>query len=105
MTTSMRYRWIIEPPDEAVISRLQQKLEVSNLLARCMFNRGLSTPEDASVFLHPRLRDLKDPMLLPNMEIMTNRLWEARRKKGTDRHFWRLRCRWGDLHRSPAGGF
>lgn len=77
----MRYRWIIEPPDEAVISRLQQKLEVSNLLARCMFNRGLSTPEDASVFLHPRLRDLKDPMLLPNMEIMTNRLWEAREKK------------------------
>lgn len=77
----MRYRWIIQPPGEPVVARLQRKLGVSNLLARCMFNRGLTTPEQASVFLHPRLRDLKDPMLLPNMEIMTNRLWEAREKQ------------------------
>ncbi len=77
----MRFKWIIQSPNEAVILKLQRKLGVSNLLARCIYNRGLTTPEQASVFLHPRLRDLKDPMLLPNMEIMTNRLWEAREKQ------------------------
>ena len=77
----MRYRWVIQEPDEAVVSRLRRKLAVSELMARCMFNRGLTTEQQASVFLHPRLRDLKDPMLLPNMEVMTDRLWEARIKQ------------------------
>lgn len=77
----MRYRWIIQEPDEATVSKLQRKLGVSHLMALCMFNRGLTTAEQASVFLHPRLRDLQDPMLLPNMEAMTNRLWEAREKQ------------------------
>lgn len=77
----MRYRWLIHEPDEEIVSKLRRKLGISQLMARCMFNRGLSNEKQASVFLHPRLRDLQDPMLLPNMELMTNRLWEAREKK------------------------
>src|SRR5206468_3136743 len=63
----MKYRWTIAPPQPALVSVLTRELNVSDLLAQCLLNRGLTEPEPIARFLQPRLQDLADPFLLPNM--------------------------------------
>lgn len=41
---------------------------ISEVLARCLVNRGLTDPEKIKVFLHPSLEDLYNPFLLKDME-------------------------------------
>ena len=41
-------------------------------------NRGLAEPALAANFLQPRLRQLSDPFLLPNMTTAVDRLFRAR---------------------------
>jgi single-stranded-DNA-specific exonuclease len=47
-------------------------------MAQCLINRGHDEAERIGVFLEPRLRQLSDPFLLPNMEAAVDRLWRAR---------------------------
>ena len=64
-------------------------LGVPHLIARILVARGVRTPDEASVFLKPRLEDLSDPFLLPDMDKGVSRLIEAV-SKGE-----RI-CIWGD---------
>src|SRR6185503_10120200 len=75
---SMKYRWTIAPPQPALAEFLARKLEISPLLAQCLLNRGFSEPEPITRFLQPRLQNLADPFLLPNMRAAVERLFRAR---------------------------
>jgi len=74
----MKYRWLLAPhrPEEAL--RLSHEASISPLLAQCLINRDFATPEAVDGFLNPRLRDLADPFLLPNMGTAVDRLFRAR---------------------------
>jgi len=48
------------------------------LLAQCLLNRGFSEPSAIENFLSPRLKNLADPFLLPNMAAAVGRLLRAR---------------------------
>ena len=75
----MKYRWLL--PDAALrapAAALAAALGVSPLLAQCLVNRGMSGPDEAARFLRPRLKDLADPLLLPNMAAAVQRLLLAR---------------------------
>lgn len=74
----MKYRWQLEPPDPDTIDALCRSLPISDLVAQCLVNRGHHEPEAAEQFLHPRLKNLADPFLLPNMETAVDRLYQAR---------------------------
>ena len=77
----MKYRWLL--PDAALrapAAALAAALGVSPLMAQCLVNRGMSGPDEAARFLRPRLKDLTDPMLLPNMAAAVQRLLLARRR-------------------------
>ncbi len=50
---------------------------VPHLIARILVARGVRTPDEAGVFLRPRLADLSDPFLLPDMDKAIARLVEA----------------------------
>lgn len=52
--------------------------EVSSLLAQCLLNRGHSDPEQVNTFLDPKLKNLADPFLLPDMQLAIERLVVAR---------------------------
>lgn len=56
---------------------LARELAVTPLLAQCLLNRGLSEPEPARRFLQPRLKNLADPFLIPNMDKAVDRLLRA----------------------------
>jgi single-stranded-DNA-specific exonuclease len=73
----MKYRWSIAPPQPALAEFLAKQLKISSLLAQCLLNRGFSEPEPISRFLEPRLKNLADPFLLPNMRAAVDRLFAA----------------------------
>jgi len=74
----MKYRWSIQSTDNALVSQLTDALKISPLLARCLVNRGFSSVGQAALFLEPRLKNLADPFLLPNMRMAVDRLLAAR---------------------------
>jgi single-stranded-DNA-specific exonuclease len=74
----MRYQWHIAPAQPALVSQLTEALRISPRLAQCLINRGLVDPASASAFLEPRLRQLSDPFLLPNLGPAVERLLDAR---------------------------
>lgn len=80
MTASPKYRWSIAPAQPALAGFLAKELRISSLLAQCLLNRGLSEPEPISRFLQPRLKDLADPFLIPNMRAAIDRLFAARER-------------------------
>jgi single-stranded-DNA-specific exonuclease len=77
----MKCRWSLpEPGLDVRAAALASALGVSPPLAQCLVNRGITEPEKAALFLRPRLRDLSDPMRLPNMAAAADRLLLARRR-------------------------
>src|SRR5687767_3631921 len=74
---SVKYRWSIAPSQPALAEFLAKRLNISPLLAQCLLNRGFSEPEPISRFLEPRLKNLADPFLLPNMQAAVERLFRA----------------------------
>src|SRR5262245_30305497 len=76
----MKFRWSIAPSQPLLAGQLAQQLKISPLLAQCLLNRGLSEPSAINVFLEPRLKQLADPFLLPNMVAAVDRLFLARDK-------------------------
>jgi single-stranded-DNA-specific exonuclease len=76
----MKYRWSLAPPQTAIAGRLAASLKIPPLLAQCLLNRGLSEPAAITAFVQPRLRQLADPFLLPNMAAAVERLFQARQR-------------------------
>lgn len=68
---------------------IAENLGVPHLIARILVARGVTTPDEAGVFLKPRLDDLSDPFLLPDMNKGVARLIEAVSKGEKI-------CIWGD---------
>jgi single-stranded-DNA-specific exonuclease len=70
----MAFRWVLrgEPTDSACDGSSVYPKIVRNLVTR----RGI--PEDGiESFLHPKLRDLADPFLIPEMQLAVTRILEA----------------------------
>jgi len=74
----MKYRWLPAPPRPDEAARLARTIGISPLLAQCLLNRDFNSPESIGSFLDPRLRELSDPFLLPNMAAAVDRLFAAR---------------------------
>src|SRR5438067_1006282 len=77
-SASVKYcRWTIAETDRRRATDLARELGVAPLLATALVNRGCVSPESASRYLEPRLAHLRDPFLLPNMELAVERLLRA----------------------------
>ena len=70
----MKFRWTLAPSQPLLAEPLAAQLKISPLLSQCLLNRGLSEPEVIEKFLAPRLKNLADPFLLPNMNAAVERL-------------------------------
>jgi single-stranded-DNA-specific exonuclease len=74
----MKFRWSLAPPQPLLAGQLAARLKLPPLLAQCLINRGFSEPSAIEQFLQPRLKNLADPFLLPNMAAAVGRLFRAR---------------------------
>jgi len=76
----VKFRWSLSPPQPGLAGQLADALRIPPLLAQCLLNRGLSDPAAITSFLQPRLKQLADPFLLPNMSAAVERLLQARQR-------------------------
>ncbi len=76
-------KWVVATADPNQISILKRELGCSEIVARLLVNRGLSTPEAAAKFLQPSLDDLHDPFLMAGLPQAVERILQAveRREK------------------------
>jgi len=72
------YQWRVAPEQPVLAQHLSKQIGISQLLAQCLLNRGFSEPETILRFLEPRLKNLADPFLLPEMTAAVARLFAAR---------------------------
>ena len=77
----MKFRWTIAPPQPLLAETLASSQKISPLLAQCLLNRGFSEPAVIENFLAPRLKNLADPFLLPNMDAAIARLLLAHERE------------------------
>jgi len=76
----MNNRLIAREPavcDAALVETILSTLNCSQLVARAMIRRGVSSIEEARRFLSPQESDLLDPFLLPDMKKAADRVRRA----------------------------
>jgi single-stranded-DNA-specific exonuclease len=69
--------WLIQTQSNEDKRVLSQELGVSPVFAHLLLNRGIRTPEEGRVFLRPKLADLHDPYMFPDMEKAVRRIKDA----------------------------
>lgn len=71
-------RWTIKPkPDSEKLKVLQNALNVDEVVASLLLQRGIETYETAKTFFRPSLSDLHDPFLMKDMDLAVARIEEA----------------------------
>ena len=65
------------PAQPLLAETLAVQLKIPPLLAQCLLNRNFCEPPAIENFLSPRLKNLADPFLLPNMSAAVARLLRA----------------------------
>lgn len=74
----MQKRWVEIPLKQAdLVSKLQQDLQLDEVLCRLLVNRGISSFETAREFFRPDLAHLHDPFLMKDMELAVLRIEKA----------------------------
>ncbi len=76
----MTYRWnysTLSPDQKNKIDELAKELNLDSVLVELLLNKGIETEEEARKFLYPKLEDLHDPFLLPDMDKAIRRIEKA----------------------------
>ena len=71
-------RWTLKPkPEQIKIDVLTQALQVDDIVATLLLQRGIGTYEEAKTFFRPSLEDLHDPFLMKDMDKAVQRIEAA----------------------------
>ncbi|MBU6301561.1 MAG: single-stranded-DNA-specific exonuclease RecJ [Verrucomicrobia bacterium] len=70
--------WTVrESPCPGQVEAIVQEFGIRKLVAELLLQRGFSGAAEIGRYLNPRLQDLSDPFLLPNMAAAVDRIFEA----------------------------
>jgi len=71
-------RWTLKSkPEKQKIQALQNDLQVDEIIATILLQRGIETFEQAKSFFRPSLDDLHDPYFMKDMDKAVNRIEKA----------------------------
>ena len=74
----MTYDSIFKPlPPQEVVRNLSAELNISEVLAQLLAQRGITTFEEARHFFRPSIDDLHDPFLMKDMQKAVRRFNKA----------------------------
>jgi len=79
MLTLPAPRWILRPVADEALARVRayEGARLSPLVQLLLAQRDPGSPEGVEKFLNPKLKELSDPFLLPNMEAAVERMFKA----------------------------
>jgi single-stranded-DNA-specific exonuclease len=66
--------WKIADNLSSAAVKLAEELRVSALIGQLLFNRGITEPQQAKIFLTPDLSQLYDPFLFRDMKPAVERI-------------------------------
>jgi len=71
-------RWTLKPkPEPSKVEQLSKALQVDDLVATLLLQRGIDTYDVAKTFFRPSFKDLHDPFLMKDMDIAVARIEQA----------------------------
>ncbi|MEZ4797038.1 MAG: single-stranded-DNA-specific exonuclease RecJ [Flavobacteriaceae bacterium] len=71
-------RWTLKPKPEATkLATLKKALQVDDVVATLLLQRGIETYEEAKTFFRPSLSDLHNPFLMKDMDKAVSRIEQA----------------------------
>ncbi len=75
-------RWNLKSkPEKHKVQHLQNELQVDEIIATLLVQRGIETFEQAKTFFRPTLEDLHNPYLMKDMDLAVNRIEKAIQNK------------------------
>lgn len=75
-------RWTLKSkPEKQKVQQLQKELQVDEIIATLLVQRGIETYEQAKTFFRPTLEDLHSPYLMKDMDVAVNRIENAIKNK------------------------
>ena len=78
LKSSVPSHWIIAPPEELEGGSIKwSEICGSPCISRLLLRMGFASREEVEGFLRPRLKSLRDPFLLPQMDLAVARLFRA----------------------------
>lgn len=77
ITKSEPKYWNLREVDTDAVGSLAMNLNETQLLTSVLYNRGVRTPEDAYMFLHPNVDNLADSFSMHNMMPAVDRILRA----------------------------
>jgi single-stranded-DNA-specific exonuclease len=73
----MQKKWKLREVPEESLRMIDDGLQLPEALIKALGMRGFTEEREIDSFLNPRLSDLSDPYLLPDMEKAAERIWAA----------------------------
>lgn len=74
----MQKKWLVkDAPDQKVVKRLKKEMNVSEIVAHMLVQRGITEFDDAKTFFRGKLKELHDPFLMKDMSKAVKRLEKA----------------------------
>lgn len=73
----MNKKWECYQADSDKVDELMEKYDLNEILARILVNKNLTEKEDIDLFMNPTRKDFHDPFLMPDMEIIVDRILKA----------------------------
>ncbi|MBV7269028.1 single-stranded-DNA-specific exonuclease RecJ [Winogradskyella luteola] len=71
-------RWNLKPkPEASKIDTLKKALQVDDIVATLLLQRGIDTYEAAKTFFRPSFEDLHNPFLMKDMDLAVSRIEKA----------------------------
>ena len=70
----MNKKWELFNTDKSLVEKLKNEMNLSELLATCLVNRGIFDNNDLRVFLEPTRNDFHDPFQMPDMQKAVDRI-------------------------------
>ena len=71
-------RWTLKPRLESEkVKLLQNELQIDEVVAALLLQRGIESYEAAKTFFRPSLNDLHDPYLMKDMDVAVSRIEAA----------------------------
>ena len=77
----MNKKWECYAVDENKVNELVEKFGISGILARILVNKNITQKDEIDLFMNPTRKDFHDPFLMPDMEIIVDRVLEAIEQK------------------------
>ena len=75
-------RWTLKPkPEAAQVAFMREALQVNDIVATLLLQRGIDNYEAAKTFFRPSFDDLHDPFLMKDMNLAVSRIEKAIKDK------------------------